>query len=76
MIRTPEQDLLPELFRTRERVAILARTFESPACTVQEIADATGITKGLVSRYLSLMAEKGLLVRDGVREKSHYCIGL
>jgi len=65
MTRTPEQDLLPELFKTRERVAILTAVLESPACTVQEIAGATGITKGLVSRYLSMLAEKEILTREG-----------
>lgn len=65
MTGTPELNLLSDLFRTRERVTILAYTLDRTACTVQEIADATGITKGLVSRFLALLAREGILVRDG-----------
>jgi len=55
--------MLTDLFRTEERERILACTLDRPACTVQEIADATGITKGLVSRYLAALAARGILVR-------------
>jgi predicted nucleotidyltransferase len=56
--------MLNELFRTKEREEILIATLDRPACTVQEIADATGITKGLVSRYLALLAGRGILSRE------------
>ena len=38
--------------------------------TLQEIADAVGITKGAVSKYLSTMEERGLIEKNG----SHYGI--
>jgi predicted nucleotidyltransferase len=57
--------MLTDLFRTEEREKILSCTLDRPACTVQEIADATGITKGLVSRYLASLAGRGILARDG-----------
>lgn len=65
MSGTPEPDLLPDLFRTRERVILLTSILDRESCTVQEIADATGITKGLVSRYLALLAREGILAREG-----------
>jgi predicted nucleotidyltransferase len=67
MIGTPERDLLPDLFGTRERVALLSDILDRESCTVQEISDATRITKGLVSRYLALLAREGILVREGRR---------
>jgi len=57
--------MLTDLFKTKERETILACTLDRPSCTVQEIADATGITKGLVSRYLALLATRKILGRDG-----------
>jgi predicted nucleotidyltransferase len=55
--------VLTDLFRTGERERILACTLDRPTCTVQEIADATGVTKGLVSRYLLSLAARGILAR-------------
>jgi predicted nucleotidyltransferase len=56
---------LSALFRTRERVALLRATLLVPACTVQQIATKTGLSKGLVSPYLSLLEREGLLERTG-----------
>lgn len=64
MSSTPEENLLTALCKTGERVTILSCALDRPACTVQEIADVTGITKGLVSRYLALLAAQGILERD------------
>lgn len=64
MSSTPEENLLADLFKTGERVTILTCVLDRTACTVQEIADATGITKGLVSRYLALLATQGILERN------------
>ena len=61
--------MLTNLFKTEERERILACTLDRPACTVQEIADATGVTKGLVSRYLLSLAARGILVR---RERTYH----
>jgi predicted nucleotidyltransferase len=64
--------MLTDLFRTKERETILACTLGRPSCTVQEIADATGITKGLVSRYLALLADRKMLARDKRTYKLQY----
>lgn len=54
---------LPALFRTKERVILLRTVLNMPACTVQQVAGKTGISKGLVSQYLSLLECEGLLAR-------------
>lgn len=51
------------LFRTPERLTLLRAALEVPACTVQQIADRTGLSKGLASQYLALLEGEGLLVR-------------
>jgi len=61
--------MLTDLFKTQERETILTCTLDRPSCTVQEIADATGITKGLVSRYLALLASRKILARDKMTYK-------
>ena len=38
--------------------------------TVQEIADEVGLTKGAISKYLTAMEERGLIIKNG----SHYGI--
>jgi len=65
MSGTPEPTLLTDLFRTRERTILLTEVLDRTSCTVQEITDATGITKGLVSRFLALLARERILARDG-----------
>jgi Transcriptional regulator len=54
---------LSALFRTRERVILLRAALLVPACSVQQIATKTGLSKGLVSPYLALLEQEGLLVR-------------
>jgi predicted nucleotidyltransferase len=58
----PPHDL-SALFRTPERIALLSAALTMPACTVQQIATKTGISKGLVSQYLALLEREGLLAR-------------
>jgi len=55
---------LSALFRTKERLTLLRAATNVPACTVQQIAQKTGISKGLVSQYLALLEREGLLARE------------
>ncbi len=57
--------MLVELFKTEERVRILRHVMFSSDFTVSEVSRTTGINKGLVSRYLRYLEERGLLQRDG-----------
>ena len=52
---------LPALFRSEERITLLRAVLTVPACTVQQIATKTGLSKGLVSPYLVLLEREGLL---------------
>jgi predicted nucleotidyltransferase len=52
---------LPALFRSWERITLLRAVLTVPACTVQQIATRTGLSKGLVSPYLALLEREGLL---------------
>ncbi|MGA2161101.1 MAG: nucleotidyltransferase domain-containing protein [Methanoregula sp.] len=54
---------LSALFRTGERITLLRAALLVPACTVQQIAAKTGLSKGLVSPYLALLEREGLLTR-------------
>jgi len=55
---------LSALFRTKERLILLRAALTVPACTVQQVAGKTGISKGLVSQYLALLEHEGLLTRQ------------
>jgi len=57
--------MLVELFKTEERVKILRYAMFSSGFTVSEVSRATGVNKGLVSRYLRYLEEQGLMRRDG-----------
>lgn len=54
---------LPALFRSRERITLLRAVLTVPACTVQQIATKTGLSKGLVSPFLALLEQEGLLAK-------------
>ncbi len=54
---------LSALFRSEERVTLLRAVLTVPACTVQQIATKTRLSKGLVSPYLALLERRGLLER-------------
>lgn len=58
-----QQDL-SALFRTGERITLLRTALTVPACTVQQIALKTGLSKGLVSPYLALLEREGLLTKN------------
>jgi len=55
---------LSALFRTGERITLLRAALNVPACTVQQITSKTGLSKGLVSPYLALLAREGLLKKN------------
>jgi len=55
---------LSALFRTGERITLLRAALNVPACTVQQITSKTGLSKGLVSPYLALLARDGLLAKN------------
>jgi len=57
--------MLTELFKTKERAKILHYVMFRSAFSVAEVSRATGITKGLVSRYLRCLVEHGLLQKEG-----------
>ncbi|MDD5143760.1 nucleotidyltransferase domain-containing protein [Methanoregula sp.] len=62
MNETPHD--LSALFRTGERIALLRAALTVPACSVQQLATKTGLSKGLVSPYLALLEREGLLLRN------------
>jgi predicted nucleotidyltransferase len=58
------RNALSELFRTSERITLLRAVLNQPACTVQQVAGKTGISKGLVSKYLAMLEYQDLLSRQ------------
>ena len=63
--------MLIELFKTEERARILRYVMFRSAFSVAEVSRATGVTKGLVSRYLRLLEEYGLLQKEGREYSPH-----
>ena len=63
--------MLIELFKTEERARILGYVMFRNSFRVAEVSRATGVTKGLVSRYLRLLVERGLLQKEGRKYSSH-----
>ncbi len=59
--------MLTELFKTEERARVLRYVMFRSALSVAEVSRATGISKGLVSRYLRRLMEHGLLQKEGRR---------
>lgn len=57
--------MLTELFKTEERVEILYYVLYHNLSSVTEISRETGVSKGLVSRFLDYLRNKGLLERQG-----------
>jgi predicted nucleotidyltransferase len=57
--------MLTDLFKTEERARILRYVMFRSAFSVAEVSRATGVTKGLVSRYLRLLVVHGLLQKEG-----------
>jgi hypothetical protein len=59
--------MLTELFKTEERAKILRHVMFRSSFSVSEVSRAAGVNKGLVSRYLHILENQGLLERDGRR---------
>jgi predicted nucleotidyltransferase len=59
--------MLTELFKTEERAKILRYVMFRSSFSVSEVSRAAGVNKGLVSRYLHILDNQGLLERDGRR---------
>ena len=57
--------MLVELFKTEERACILRYVMFRKAFRASEVSRATGVTKGLVSRYLRLLEAYDLLEKTG-----------
>ena len=57
--------MLIELFKTEERAEILRSVMFGSSSSVAEVSRATGVSKGLVSRYLHLLEMHGLLQKEG-----------
>jgi predicted nucleotidyltransferase len=55
--------VLPELFKSEERIRILRHIGIRTSFTVQSVTDATGVSKGLVSQYLNMLVQENLLDR-------------
>lgn len=55
--------MLTELFKTKERVKIISYILYQKSFTVNQVSNETGITKGLVSRYLKYIHGAGLLTK-------------
>ena len=57
--------MLVELFKTEERACILRYVMFRKSFRAAEVSRATGVTKGLVSRYLRLLEAYDLLQKTG-----------
>ena len=56
--------VLTWLFKSKERMCILRYISIRSSFTVQSVADATGVSKGLVSQYLNMFIQEELLSRE------------
>jgi predicted nucleotidyltransferase len=56
--------MLTELFKTKERVRIISYIIYQKNFTVNQVSNETGVTKGLVSRYLKYVHGTGLLTKS------------
>jgi DNA-binding IclR family transcriptional regulator len=63
--------MLIELFKTEEIARVLSYVMFRSSSSVAEVSMATGVTKGLVSRYLRLLLVHGLLQKEGRVYSTH-----
>ncbi len=57
--------MLTELFKTSERLKILYNILYEDEFTVMKVSKETGVSKGLVSRYLNNLKDENLLEKSG-----------
>ncbi|MDV3103348.1 MULTISPECIES: nucleotidyltransferase domain-containing protein [Thermococcus] len=58
-----------ELLSTEERIKVLQYVLERSLIGVEEVANATGLSKGLVSKTLSLLVKYGITKKEGRKFK-------
>jgi predicted nucleotidyltransferase len=63
--------MLTELFKTEERARVLRYVMFRKSLRVAGVSRATGVTKGLVSRYMRLLMVHGLLQKEGREYSPH-----
>lgn len=63
--------MLTELFKTDERTCILRYVIYHKSFRSVDVSRETGVTKGLVSRYLHILEMNGLLQKKGREYSSH-----
>ena len=57
--------MLPELFKSEDRLRMLRYVAERENVTVQTVAKATHVSKPVVSRYMHVLVRNGLCKRTG-----------
>lgn len=57
--------MLPELFKSDDRVRIFRFVSENKGITVQSTVNGIHVSKPVVSRYLNMLTDKGLCERKG-----------
>jgi predicted nucleotidyltransferase len=57
--------MLSTIFKTRERQVILDYVLKRDQISVTQVSSDTGISKGLVSRYLANLKQMGIINRKG-----------
>jgi len=57
--------MLPELFKSEDRVRILRYTSERKSVSVRSVATGTGVSTPVVSRYLRILIHHRLCQREG-----------
>lgn len=60
----PAEVFLADICKTPARITLLMAVLKNPTMSVSAIATRTGMTKGMVSRYLSILEAEGILVRE------------
>jgi predicted nucleotidyltransferase len=65
--------MLTELFKTEERACILRYVIYRKSFRAVDVSRETGVTKGLVSRYLNILEMQGLLQKKGREYYPHDC---
>lgn len=65
--------MLTELFKTKERTSILRYVMYHDSFRAVDVSTETGVTKGLVSRYLHVLVLRGLVQKSGGMYSPHDC---
>lgn len=63
-VKDKEHTLLPNLFKSPERISILRMLSRREKVSVQSITRENSVSKGLVSLYLNFLVDNHLLTRD------------